>query len=453
MPPPPAHPAHILIVDDDPTLLKLLNTRLKLEGYAVIAAASGEEALAKFAIERPDLVITDMQMGGMDGLALFENIHRVQPTLPVIMLTAHGTIPGAVAATHRGMFSYLSKPFEGETLLAEVRKAVALHGRSATATPDPWRAEIISRSTAMDDLLAEAKLVAGSAASVLISGASGSGKELLARAIHAASPRHKAEMVAINCGAIPEQLLESELFGHVKGSFTGAHKDHQGLFQAADQGTLFLDEIGDMPLALQVKLLRVLQERKVRPVGATQSHPVDVRLICATHRDLPAAIKAGTFREDLYYRVNVVNLNIPPLSARREDIAPLAGHFLTQVATRYGREPGTFAPDAMELLIQAEWPGNVRQLYNVVEQCVARSTSPVISAALVQRALQREERSLEPFDEARRGFEREYLAKLLRMTEGNVSQAARLAKRNRSDFYSLLSRNQIDPAAFKQHDT
>jgi two-component system response regulator GlrR len=450
--------AHILIVDDDPTLLKLLNTRLKLEGYRITPASSGEEALAKFAIERPQLVITDMQMGGMDGLALFENIHRIQPALPVIMLTAHGTIPAAVDATQRGMFSYLSKPFEGEALLAQVRKALGTFGDNGANAETPangdagWRAEIISRSTAMEDLLAEARLVAVGAASVLITGPSGAGKELLARAIHAASPRCNGEMVAINCGAIPEQLLESELFGHVKGAFTGAHRDHDGLFQTADKGTLFLDEIGDMPLALQVKLLRVLQERKVRPVGSARTHAVDVRLICATHRDLPVAVREGAFREDLFYRINVVNLDIPPLARRREDIPLLASHFLSDICTRYGRATGAFAPEALEELVRSEWPGNVRQLYNVVEQCVARATSPVISAALVQRALQREDRTLEPFDEARRGFERDYLVKLLRMTEGNVTQAARLAKRNRSDFYSLLSRNQIDPASFKHRD-
>ena len=448
----PTQNSSILIVDDDPTLLKLLNTRLTLEGYSVTAAASGEEALAKFAAGRPDMVITDMQMGGMDGMTLFENIHRVQPTLPVIVLTAHGTIPAAVKATHRGVFSYLTKPFEGDTLLAEIRKALALSGGSATEAGENWRKEIISRSPLMADLLAEAQLVADSEASVLITGPSGAGKELLARAVHAASRRNKGDMVAVNCGAIPEQLLESELFGHVKGAFTGAHKDHQGLLQAAHNGTLFLDEIGDMPLPLQVKPLRVLQERQVRPVGSTQSHAVNVRLICATHRDLPKAITDGTFREDLYYRVNVVSLRLPSLEERREDIPLLANHFLAQLAQRYDRELTGFAPESLEMLIKAEWPGNVRQLYNVVEQCVARATTPIITATLAQRALQQGGEALDSFDDARRGFEREYLVKLLHMTEGNVTQAAKLAKRNRSDFYSLLSRNQIDPSAFKQRD-
>jgi two-component system response regulator GlrR len=449
---PPDKNTSILIVDDDPTLLKLLNTRLTLEGYAVIAATSGEEALAKFAAGRPDLVITDMQMGGMNGMTLFENIHRAQPTLPVIILTAHGTIPAAVSATHRGVFSYLQKPVEGDTLLAEIRKAISLGGRAPVESDEEWRREIVSRSPLMTDLLAEARLVAGGEASVLITGPSGSGKELLARAVHAASRRSKGEMVAINCGAIPEQLLESELFGHVKGAFTGAHKDHQGLFQTAHRGTLFLDEIGDMPLSLQVKLLRVLQERQVRPVGSTQSQPVDVRLICATHRDLPKAVSDGTFREDLYYRVNVVALRLPPLAERREDIPLLASHFLSQLAERYGRELTGFAPDSMEMLIKAEWPGNVRQLYNVVEQCVARATTAIIPATLVQRALQQGGDALDSFDDARREFEREYLVKLLRITEGNVTQAAKIAKRNRSDFYTLLSRNQIDLASFKQRE-
>jgi two-component system response regulator GlrR len=303
----------------------------------------------------------------------------------------------------------------------------------------------------MADLLSEARQVAGGDAAILITGASGTGKELLARAIHRASRRKNGAFVAVNCGAIPEPLLESELFGHVKGAFTGAHRDHAGLFQAANGGTLFLDEIGDMPLALQVKLLRVLQEKQVRPVGSTQSHPADARVISATHRDVAEAIAAGRFREDLYYRINVVSVHLPALAERREDIPLLAGHFLSLLAARYGKKLTGFAPDSLELLLKADWPGNVRQLYNAVEQCVARASSGIIPATLAQRAIQNPDAALASFDEARRGFEREYLVRLLRMTEGNVTQAAKLARRNRSEFYSLLRRHLLDPTDFKQH--
>src|SRR5690606_16773915 len=286
-------------------------------------------------------------------------------------------------------------------------------------------------------------------ASVLISGASGTGKELLARAIHKASKRADHPFVAVNCAAIPENLLESELFGHRKGSFTGAVYDHKGSLQSAEGGTVFLDEIGDMPSALQAKLLRALQEREVRPVGSAQPVPVDVRIISATHRDLEERVKSGEFREDLYYRLNVVSLVIPPLAQRREDIARLAKHFLTEVAARYGKHVNTFAPDALEMLISAPWPGNVRQLHNVVEQSVALATSPIIPATLVQSALRNEPSGLTPLDEAKRAFERDYLIRILRITSGNVTQAAKLAHRNRTEFYKLLDRHSLQPSMFK----
>jgi two-component system response regulator GlrR len=298
-------------------------------------------------------------------------------------------------------------------------------------------------------VLDEARVVAATDASVLVLGDTGSGKELLAQTIHDWSPRRDADFVAVNCGAIPEQLLESELFGHVKGSFTGATRDHRGLFQSAEGGTVFLDEIGDMPLPLQVKLLRVLQEREVRPVGATRSVPVDVRIISATHRDLDSEIGAGRFREDLYYRLNVVNLSLPPLAERREDIPLLAQHFLAALAEKYRKKVNGFASDALDTLLKAAWPGNVRQLFNVVEKCVALATTPIIPLSLVERALNRPGDDIGSFDDARRAFERDYLLQLLKMTAGNVTNAARIAKRNRSDFYTLLNRHQIDPALFK----
>ncbi|MDQ6620709.1 MAG: sigma 54-interacting transcriptional regulator [Pseudomonadota bacterium] len=443
----------ILLVDDDPDLLKLISLRLTSAGYRVRTADSGEAALAALAVVRPAAVITDLRMPGIDGLQLFAAIHRQHPALPVIVLTAHGTIPDAVAATQRGVFGFLTKPFDSQELLQRVAAAVALSGGESSAGQEAsaqWRAGIITRSARLEDVLRQARLVAESDASVLIYGESGTGKELLARAIHRASPRRDKPFVALNCGAIPEPLLESELFGHARGAFSGAVQAHKGLFQAADGGTILLDEIGDMPLALQVKLLRVLQEGEVRPVGATQSIPVDVRVVSATHRDLDAAKLTGQFREDLYYRLNVVSLKLPSLGERREDIPLLATHFLRKLGERYRRAVPSLAPDAMALLIAAPWPGNVRQLLNLLEQCVALATTSVIPASLVQSALQEDASALVPFEEARKQFERDYLVRLLKITGGNVTQAAMLAKRNRTEFYKLLQRHHLEPAMFKE---
>ncbi|MFO1309672.1 MAG: sigma 54-interacting transcriptional regulator [Burkholderiales bacterium] len=441
----------LLLVDDDPDLLKLISLRLTSAGYRVRTAESGEVALATIAVTRPALVITDLRMPGMDGLQLFETIHRQHPAMPVIILTAHGTIPDAVSATQRGVFGFLTKPFDSQELLHKVAAAVALSGDApGPASDDSWRAGIITRSPVMEDLLRQARLVADSDAAVLITGESGTGKELLAQAIHRASRRGARPFVAVNCGAIPGELLESELFGHARGAFTGAVQAHKGLFQAADGGTLLLDEIGDMPLPLQVKLLRVLQQGEVRPVGSTQAIPVNVRVISATHRDLDAQRAAGLFREDLYYRLNVVSLRLPPLSERREDIPLLATHFLQRLAERYQKPVPSLAPDAMQALVAAPWPGNVRQLLNLLEQAVALTTTGVIPASLVQSALREDAAALVPFEEARKTFERDYLVRLLKITGGNVTQAAQMAKRNRTEFYKLLQRHMLEPSMFKE---
>ncbi|RTL52250.1 MAG: response regulator [Rhodocyclaceae bacterium] len=440
--------ARLLLVDDDPDLLRLLAIRLESAGYGVTTARSGESALAHLAAERPQLVITDMRMPGMDGSALFDAIRAAHPMLPVIILTAHGTIPEAVAATQRGVFSYLTKPYNPQQLLEQVAQTLRLSASPVDQDDGGWREEIVTQNNTMEDLLSRARLVAVGEASVLLRGESGSGKEMLAKAIHLASPRRDGAFIAVNCGAIPENLLESELFGYVKGAFTGASRDHLGLVREADGGTLFLDEIGDMPLPLQVKLLRVLEEREVRPVGANRSYSVDVRVISATHRDLETEMAEGRFRSDLFYRLNVVTLAIPSLAERRDDIPLLANHFLRRLAKRYRKEINGFAPEAMELLARAAWPGNARQLLNVVEQAVALATATMIPAALIQSAI-REVAEVVPFDEARRRFESDYLAHLLKTTGGNVAQAAKLAQRNRTDFYKLLQRHSLDPALFK----
>ena len=421
--------------------------RLTSEGFHVTTAESGQEALRLLAREKIDLVISDLRMDEMDGMALFAEIQKYQPGMPVIILTAHGSIPDAVAATQQGVFSFMTKPVDRDALYKAIDEALSLS--SIPAGDDSWREDFVTRSPIMLRLLEQAKMVAQSDVSVLINGQSGTGKEVLAQAIHAASPRAKKAFIAINCGALPEQLLESELFGHAKGAFTGAVSSREGLFQA-EGGTLFLDEIGDMPLSLQVKLLRVLQERKVRPLGSNRDLDIDVRIISATHRDLPKAMVKNEFREDLYYRLNVVNLKIPALNERAEDIPLLANHLLRASALRHKPFVRSFSSDAMKRLMTASWPGNVRQLVNVIEQCVALTTAPVISEALVEQALEGENTALPTFVEARNQFELHYLRKLLQITKGNVTQAARMAGRNRTEFYKLLSRHELDANDFKE---
>ncbi|MGR4069828.1 two-component system response regulator GlrR [Halomonas sp. LR3S48] len=424
--------------------------RLESRGYRVTTAESGSEALRRLEAERPDIVLSDLRMDEMDGLALFQAIQREVPGLPVIILTAHGSIPDAVNATQQGVFSFLTKPVDRDELFKAIDEALAhMPTGGSGEDSDAWRASIITRSPELERVLEQARMVASSDVSVLITGPSGSGKELLARAIHDASPRANNPFVAINCGALPEQLLESELFGHAKGAFTGAVSDHKGLFQAAEGGTLFLDEIGDMPLPLQVKLLRALQERQIRPLGSTQSIPVNVRILSATHRDLSQAMHQGEFREDFFYRLNVVNLKLPALKDRAEDVPLLARHLVAQAAARHKPFVKGFSPEALNLLATSAWPGNVRQLVNVVEQCVALTRSPMIPEALVAQALAAEDSALPTFNDARAGFERSYLVKVLKITEGNVTQAARIAGRNRTDFYKLLSRHELEPSTFK----
>lgn len=440
-------PARLLLVDDDPGLLKLLGMRLVSEGYSVVTAESGPEALRVLGREKVDLVISDLRMDEMDGLQLFSEIQKGHPGIPVIILTAHGSIPDAVAATQQGVFSFLTKPVDKDALYKAIDEALE---QRSPATDEAWRQAIVTRSPLMLRLLEQAGMVAQSDVSVLINGQSGTGKEIVAQAIHNASPRHDKPFVAINCGALPEQLLESELFGHARGAFTGAVSNREGLFQAAEGGTLFLDEIGDMPVALQVKLLRVLQERKVRPLGSNRDIEINVRIISATHRDLPKAMARGEFREDLFYRLNVVNLKIPPLSERTEDIPLLANHLLRQSADRHKPFVRAFSSDAMKRLMAAKWPGNVRQLVNVIEQCVALTSSPVIGDALVEQALEGENTALPTFVEARNQFELNYLRKLLQITKGNVTHAARMAGRNRTEFYKLLSRHELDANDFKE---
>ena len=437
---------NLLLVDDDKSLLRLLTIRLEGEGYDVTAVEDGQSALRKLQNDSFDVVLSDLRMPGLDGLSLFEEIMGIRKDIPVILMTAHGTIADAVAATQRGVFGFLPKPVDHDELRTLLQKALS---QSQAAQPGDWAKDIITRSPEMLNVLDQAFRIAKREVSVLISGASGTGKELLANAIHKASNRSDKPFVAINCGALPENLLESELFGHAKGAFTGAVAAHPGLFREADGGTLFLDEIGDMPMTLQVKLLRALQERQIRPVGSSKHVDIDVRIISATHKDLHKEMEESTFREDLYYRLNVVNLKLPSLKSRSEDIPLLARSLLQQSAQRHGVNVSQFSDDAMQQLVTSSWPGNVRQLVNVVEQCVALTQTPVIPLHLVEQALSATKQSWPTLTEARDAFEQQYLHKLLKMTDGNVTRAAELAGRNRTDMHKLMKKHELDAADFR----
>lgn len=441
--------APILLVDDDSKLLRVVTMRLESEGYSVTAFGSPKEALAQLTKVNPGLVIADLRMPDLDGLQFLSRLQELRPGLPVILFSAYGGVSEAVSAAQAGAVDFLTKPLDWNRLLELLHHHLIASGSMECA--NSFGETITTRSPVMLEILKDAQRVAKTTSAVLITGASGSGKEVLARGLHSASSRNKQPFIALNCAAVPSELLESELFGHKRGAFTGAQFEHSGLFRAADTGTIFLDEIGDMPRDLQAKLLRVLEEREVRPVGETRSIPIDVRVISATHRDLEACVDAGDFREDLFYRLNVIRLCLPSLEARCEDIPLLASERLIQLAGN-GMRRHVFSPEAINLLVTSPWPGNVRQLFNVVERAAVLAPRCVISASEVRHCLggQAGATPLASFDEAREEFARRYLVQLLEASDGNVSRAARLAGRNRTNFYRLLSRYGIDSTDLNQ---
>jgi len=402
--------AHILAVDDEENLRALFARTLEREGYAVTCAASAEEAMRWLEHEWFDLVISDLRMAGLDGMDLLRHAKEKNPTLPFILLTGFGTIESAVAAMKEGAWDYLTKPIDTDELLIVVKKALDKHRltreverlRSQVASVRGFP-HIIGQSRALRAVLQQIKIVARSASTVLIEGESGTGKELVARAIHQHSPRADGPFVALDCGAVPESLLESELFGHQRGAFTGALRDKKGLFAEAHGGVLFLDEINNTSAAFQAKLLRVLQEREIRPVGSTTSLSVDVRLIVATSQDLAQAVRQGTFRSDLYYRLAVVPLRLPALRERREDIPLLVDYFIKKYCQREGSAPKRAAPADLQRLTTAPWEGNVRELENAIERAVVLSPGPVLNLRAASAHLYAVTAHLGPFDDASEG--------------------------------------------------
>jgi two-component system response regulator GlrR len=423
--------ARILVVDDDPDLLHLIGLRLSSAGYAVSQAASGEEALRLFQAEQPQAVITDLRMDGMDGHALFARLHEAAPSVPVIILTAHGTIPDAVAATQRGAFGFLTKPFDGQELLERVAAAVALSPPvRATSDDGQWRQAIVSRSVVMDELLRQAWRAVDESGPLLLTGPVGAGKATLVRAIHEAGPRRKKPFVTLACDSLAEADMEKGLTGEA--------------LRAAEGGTLFIDKVDRLGTVAQARML-ALTHVTTTLFGRSKGGLPDLRVVAATAAPLEKLAREGAFRPDLYYALAASSLKVPALAERTEDIPLLVAHFVD----RHGGDR-RLSPEAQAVLLEAAWPGNVGQLRSVVEQALNQSVTPLVPASLVQKLLlEGAEQCFSAFDEARRGFERDYLVRLLEATRGNVAKAARVAQRNRTEFYKLLARHEIDPAAFK----
>ncbi len=450
--------AVILVVDDDADMRDFLKEELEREGFSVEIALGGRAGVERVKQGGIDLVVSDVKMPDLDGLDLLREIRAVEPTPHVITITAFGSIDTAIRAVKLGAFDYITKPFEIDQLLLTIRKALderALRSEVGRLREEVARAyrfdNIIGRSPPMQEIFGLIKRLAGSTANVLITGESGTGKELVARAMHFHSPRKSRPFVAVNCAAIPDALLESDLFGYKRGAFTDARTDRPGLFVEAEGGTLFLDEIVELPLGLQPKLLRVLQEREIRPLGATKTERVDVRVIAATNRDLDVSLKQGAFREDLYYRLNVIHMKLPPLRARNEDVLPLAEHFLARAAERAGKTVRGFKEAANKILLGYGWPGNVRELQNVVERAVALAEGPIIGVEDLPPAM-RERRNQDRLATAvAQGLtlgdlEREYIQRVMDAEGGNKTRAAQRLGLDRKTLYRKLEEYAAAPA-------
>ncbi|MGE0824530.1 MAG: sigma-54-dependent transcriptional regulator [Candidatus Binatia bacterium] len=443
---------HILVIDDEEHMLALFESVLGKAGYAVTCITTAEEALHVLATRNFDAIISDLLLPGMDGMALLRQVKALRPTLPYILLTGHGTVRSAVEAMKEGATDYLTKPVDTDELKLVIAKALELS--RLTREVEQLRAQvamghvfphIIGRSKPMQALLRLVDLVAGSDATVLLQGESGTGKELIARAIHGHSGRSQRPFVILDCGTVPESLLESELFGYTKGAFTGAMTNKKGLFEEAHGGTLFLDEVGDITPMFQAKLLRVLQTGEIRPIGSTRRAVVDVRVIAATNRDLKERVAQRQFRDDLYYRLAVVPLRIPPLRDRREDIPLLIEHFLARSCQRNGRETKAMSPAALRILLDATWPGNVRELEHTIERAVVLTSGAEIpSASIILESAENRASALPSWHEVRYAqevldnVEREKLRAALAQAKGNRSRAAKVLGISRSTLYEKL---------------
>ncbi len=453
--------AKILAVDDDKNLLEIIKMRLESSDYEVITATNEADAITAVREQMFDLSILDLHLGHQNGITLMEKLHLLNPHMPAIILTAYGSIESAVNAVKRGAYTYVCKPFNAPELLTQIEKAIKASRRDAEikklngGLSNSYNfANIVTKSEGMLKILEQVSRIAHIDSTVCIYGESGTGKELVARSVHLASLREKNNFVAINCAAIPDALLESELFGYEKGAFTGAHRSTKGLFTEAHEGTIFLDEIGNMPLSTQAKFLRVLQERQFYPIGSKKPLEVDVRVIVATNKDLAEEVKKGTFREDLLYRVHVIPLYLPPLRERKEDIALLTEYFLKKISQKMGKTIAGINPLALQKLMQYEWPGNVRQLENTIEYAVAMTQHDIITEELIILTKTEPQEpaaaSLQTLKDAKNAFMRDYLIHLLKTTKGNVTKAAELAGQYRTNFHNVLTKYNVKSEDFKE---
>jgi two-component system response regulator GlrR len=438
----------------------VLKVRVESAGYEVTTALKEEAAIAATKEQVFDLAIIDLQLDGTNGITLMQKLHLIIPELPVIILTAHGSIESAVEAMKQGAYSYVTKPFNARDLLLQVEKALEnrvlkneIRRLKSFLEEEYDFGNIVARSEKMKGVLEIVSRIAGNDSTVYIQGESGTGKELIAKAIHMASNRKDKPFIALNCAAIPETLLESKLFGHERGAFTGATQSARGSFTQAHTGTIFLDEIGDMSLTIQAKVLRVLQERQFYPVGSEKLAEVDVRVIVATNKDLEEEVTKGLFRNDLYYRIHVIPIHLPPLRERKEDIQPLVEHFLKKFNHNMKKEVKGVTTEAIKKLLLHDWPGNVRELENTIEFAMAMNQLDYITEddVLQSKALPVDE-ALKPLKDAKNAFERSYLIGLLQICQGNVSEAAELADKYRADFYSLLRKHNLNAADFRSSE-
>ena len=449
---------NILIVDDDKNMLELLSLRLETEGYKAAAVAGAEDALKMAEDELFDLALVDLKLAGnKNGIELMERMHRAAPEMPVIILTAYGTIDTAVEAMKRGAYSYLTKPFNRRELLLQIKNGLEKSSlarevrRLKALVGERYGFEnIIGKSKKMQEVMEQVAKAAETDSNVCIYGESGTGKELTAKSLHLLSSRKDKPFVAVNCAAIPEGLHEGELFGYEKGAFTGAIRNKRGFFAQAHGGTIFLDEISEMPESMQVKLLRVLQEKQFHPLGGEKPTDVDVRILTATNKNLEDEVANGKFREDLFYRIHVIPIHLPPLRERKEDIPLLADHFVKKIDKKIKKGIKGISTPALRKLLSYSWPGNVRELENTIEYAVAMTAQEIVGEDLILQTKAMEADKLKPLKDARNEFEKGYISDILSLTGGNVSKAAKLAGKYRADFYDLMKKHDLNPSAFKK---
>lgn len=447
----------LLVVDDDLNILKVLKMRLESEGYQVETASDIAMAKDLAVKNKYDLAILDMKFSGGTGIDLMKSILEVDRDLPVIILTAHGTIESAVEAMKQGAYIYLTKPFDYRELLLQIKNGIEKSNLSREVKrlrsmihQDHDIQGIIGHSDVMKQVFETAALAAQSHSNIFISGESGTGKGMIARALHQLSDRKDKPFVSLNCAAIPETLLESELFGFEKGAFTGAVSSKKGLFLQADGGMIFLDEISEIPLSMQGKLLKALDEKEFYPLGAQKPVKVDIRIVSASNKDIEKEVAEGNFRQDLFYRIHVIPIKMPPLRDRREDIPLLVDHFLAKCAATMNKQIKDITPQALQKIIIHSWPGNVRELENVIECAVAMARDDVINEDMVVMNQKTDETTFRPFKESKQDFERNYLIELMKISKGNVTQAAKLAGKYRADLYALLEKYQLNPLDYRK---